>query len=177
MLTLSCAQALPASAKMQLVYGKGVTSPSGIPNETERRFDFTVRAPFAASFSCERENAKAPCTPLRPLTLSFNAALNFDLADAKLSAPANIASIIQKIEGDTSAVELTLIGDVDIHSFREDKKYNVDVAFQPTEKPAALLPAASAPPVAAAPATAAAAAAAPAPAAPAPACPWARWRR
>ncbi len=101
------------------------------------------------------------------LTLSFNAALNFDLADAKLSLPANIASITQKIEGDTSAVELNLIGDVDIHSFREDKKYNVDVAFQPSEKPAALLPAASAPPAAAAPATAAAAAA-PATSAPAP---------
>lgn len=72
-LTLACAQALPAGAKMQLVYGRGVASPSGIANDTERRYDFTVRAPFAASFSCERENAKAPCTPLRPLTLSFNA--------------------------------------------------------------------------------------------------------
>ncbi len=41
------------------------------------------------------------------LTLSFNAALNFDLADAKLAAPANIASITQKIEGETSAVEIS----------------------------------------------------------------------
>ncbi|MBN3787050.1 MG2 domain-containing protein [Burkholderia sp. Ac-20353] len=81
-LTLSCAQALPASAKMQLVYGKGVASPSGIANDTERRFDFTVRAPFAASFSCERENAKAPCTPLRPLTLSFNAPIARKSAEA-----------------------------------------------------------------------------------------------
>ncbi|KVO40740.1 alpha-2-macroglobulin family protein [Burkholderia ubonensis] len=81
-LTLSCAQALPSSAKMQLVYGKGVASPSGIANDTERRFDFTVRAPFAASFSCERENAKAPCTPLRPLTLSFNAPITRKHAEA-----------------------------------------------------------------------------------------------
>ncbi|KVT78752.1 alpha-2-macroglobulin [Burkholderia ubonensis] len=81
-LTLSCAQALPSSAKMQLVYGKGVASPSGIANDTERRFDFTVRAPFAASFSCERENAKAPCTPLRPLTLSFNAPISRKNAEA-----------------------------------------------------------------------------------------------
>ncbi|AYZ62311.1 alpha-2-macroglobulin [Burkholderia multivorans] len=81
-LTLSCAQALPSSAKMQLVYGKGVASPSGIANDTERRFDFTVRAPFAASFSCERENAKAPCTPLRPLTLSFNAPISRKHAEA-----------------------------------------------------------------------------------------------
>ncbi|KDB06899.1 alpha-2-macroglobulin domain protein 2 [Burkholderia sp. lig30] len=75
-LTLSCAQALPASARMQLVYGAGVASPGGIANDTERRFDYTVRAPFAASFSCERENAKAPCTPLRPLRLTFNAPIS-----------------------------------------------------------------------------------------------------
>lgn len=81
-LTLSCTQALPSGAKMQLVYGKGVASPSGIANDTERRFDFTVRAPFAASFSCERENAKAPCTPLRPLTLSFNAPISRKNAEA-----------------------------------------------------------------------------------------------
>ena len=75
------------------------------------------------------------------LTLSFNAVLNFDLADAKVAAPPNIASINQKIDGDTSAVEIALIGDVDVHSFREDKNYIVDVAFQQAEKPSALLPA------------------------------------
>ena len=67
------------------------------------------------------------------LTLSFNAVLTFDLADAKVAAPPNIASINQKIEGDTSAVEITMIGDVDVHSFREDKNYIVDVAFQQSE--------------------------------------------
>jgi len=72
-LTLQCQQALPSGTKAQLVYGKGVASPSGIANDVERRFNFSVRDPFAASFSCERENAKAPCTPLRPLRLSFNA--------------------------------------------------------------------------------------------------------
>ncbi|SDR86290.1 tetratricopeptide repeat protein [Bradyrhizobium canariense] len=78
------------------------------------------------------------------LTLVFNAVLNFDLADAKVAAPPNIASINQKVEGDTSAVEVLLIGDVDVHSFREDKNYIVDVAFQPSEKPSALLPVADA---------------------------------
>lgn len=72
-LTLQCQQSLPSGAKAQLVYGKGVASPSGIASDVERRFDFAVREPFAASFSCERENAKAPCTPLRPLRLQFNA--------------------------------------------------------------------------------------------------------
>ncbi|CAN7621278.1 MG2 domain-containing protein [Trinickia sp. LjRoot230] len=77
-LTLQCQQALPSGAKMQLVYGKGVASPSGIANDVERRFDFKVRDPFAVSFSCERENAKAPCTPLRPLRLQFNAPIARD---------------------------------------------------------------------------------------------------
>ena len=74
------------------------------------------------------------------LTLFFNAVLNFDLADAKIASPANIASINQKISGEQSAVEISLIGDVDIHSFREDRNYNVDVAFQPAEKPTTQLP-------------------------------------
>jgi tetratricopeptide (TPR) repeat protein len=74
------------------------------------------------------------------LTLSFNAVLNFDLADAKLAAPSNVASLSQKIAGDSSAVEVALIGDVDVHSFREDKNYIVDVAFQQAEKPLVLPP-------------------------------------
>src|ERR1700689_1405376 len=73
------------------------------------------------------------------LTLAFTAGLTFDLADAKLAAPSNVASINQRLEGDTSAVEITLIGDVDVHSFREDKNYIVDVGFQQAEKPSALM--------------------------------------
>lgn len=72
-LTLACQQTLPSATKMQLVYGAGVAGPGGIANDVEKRFDFTVRDPFTASFSCERENAKAPCTPLRPLQLRFSA--------------------------------------------------------------------------------------------------------
>ena len=78
------------------------------------------------------------------LTLQFNAVLNFDLADAKVAAPPNVASISQKIDGETSAVEITLIGDVDVHSFREDKNYIIDVAFQQSGKSSALSPAAAA---------------------------------
>jgi tetratricopeptide (TPR) repeat protein len=100
------------------------------------------------------------------LTLFFNAVLNFDLADAKVAAPANIASISQKISGESSAVEVALIGDVDVHSFREDRNYIIDVAFQPAEKPQALLPSAAAVPAAPALAVLAPAAAAPAPTAP-----------
>jgi len=71
------------------------------------------------------------------LTLFFSTLLNFDLADAKVAAPPNVASVNQKVENDATQVEISLIGDVDVHSFREDKNYNIDVAFQQPDKPRA----------------------------------------
>ena len=70
------------------------------------------------------------------LTLQFNSVLNFDLADAKVAAPPNIASINQRADIDSSAVDIALIGEVDVHSFREEKNYVIDVAFQQADKPA-----------------------------------------
>ncbi|WP_369821607.1 alpha-2-macroglobulin [Rhodoferax sp. OV413] len=71
--TLACNRRLPPSAKVQLVYGKGVATPSGVPNMVEKRFGFEVRPPFEASFSCERENAQSACLPIQPMRLTFNA--------------------------------------------------------------------------------------------------------
>lgn len=71
------------------------------------------------------------------LTLQFNAVLNFDLADAKVAAPPNVASISQRADAEASVVEVQLIGEVDVHSFREEKNYVIDVAFQQPDKAAA----------------------------------------
>ena len=82
------------------------------------------------------------------LSLQFGGLLTFDLADAKIAAPPNIASINQKVEGDATQVEIALIGDVDVHSFREEKNYIVDVGFQsdkPKESPLAEAAKAAAP--------------------------------
>ncbi len=80
--TLACNRRLTSSAKLQLVYGKGVSTPSGVANSVEKRFDFRVREPWAASFSCERENAQAACMPILPLRLNFNAPVSRKLAAA-----------------------------------------------------------------------------------------------
>jgi tetratricopeptide (TPR) repeat protein len=69
------------------------------------------------------------------LTLVFGGTLNFDLADAKIAAPPNVASISQRVEGDSTSVDILLVGDVDVHSFHEDKNYIIDVAFQQPDKP------------------------------------------
>jgi predicted negative regulator of RcsB-dependent stress response len=70
-------------------------------------------------------------------SLSFTAPLTFDLADAKIAMPANIHTINQKIEGETSRIDIALIGEADVHAFREEKNYVVDVAFEQEQKPKA----------------------------------------
>ncbi|MBK9443158.1 MAG: alpha-2-macroglobulin [Comamonadaceae bacterium] len=85
--TLACNRRLTPSAKVQLVYGKGVASPSqpgaasGLANAVEKRFDFQVREPFSAHLTCERENAQAACLPIRPLRLSFSAPVSRKLLE------------------------------------------------------------------------------------------------
>ena len=85
--TLACNRRLSSSAKVQLVFGKGVSTPatpalpSGVPNSVEKRFTYTVREPFAATFNCERENAQSACLPIRPLSLNFNAPVPRKLAE------------------------------------------------------------------------------------------------
>src|SRR5271163_15646 len=151
-------------------------------SEAKKRPPIRVRAsvqPTFVRFIFEMPDSVGVSSVLneQKLKLMFSKALTFDLADAKISAPPNVSSISQKIEGETAMVELVMLGDVDVHSFREDKNYVIDVAFQQADNKAVLpqaADAAHAPParVAEKPApsmAAAAASSAPAPAAPVPA--------
>ena len=129
-------------------------------NDARKRPPIRVRAsvqPTFVRFVFEMPDGVAVSSVLndQKLTLSFNAALSFDLADAKLAAPSNISSIGQRVEGDASAIEVGLAGDVDVHSFREEKNYIIDVGFQQPAKSPALPSPASDAPRAAAPAPAA----------------------
>lgn len=67
--TFSCNRRLTPASRVQVVFGKGVATPSGVLNNVERRFAFTVREPFTASMGCERENAQAACMPIRPIKI------------------------------------------------------------------------------------------------------------
>jgi uncharacterized protein YfaS (alpha-2-macroglobulin family) len=80
--TLACNRRLTPASKLQLVYGQGVATPSGVANAVERRYNFQVREPFSATFSCERENAQSACLPIRPMRLNFNAPVPRKLAEA-----------------------------------------------------------------------------------------------
>lgn len=90
---LQCKRRLPAGAKMQLRVGPGVATPAAdgrapVAGTEARVLDYTVREAFKAGFSCLREIAKAPCTPVSPLTLSFSSPIaTADAARVRLSTP------------------------------------------------------------------------------------------
>ncbi|MET4240399.1 tetratricopeptide repeat protein [Bradyrhizobium sp. RT10b] len=104
--------------------------------ETKKRPQIRVRAsvqPTFVRFVFEMPDGVGVSSVLneQKLTLAFNAGLNFDLADAVVAAPPNVAAIKQKSDIDQTSVEIALIGDSDVHSFRDEKNYVVDISFQP----------------------------------------------
>ena len=110
--TLACNRRLTPSANVQLVYGKGVATPAtgatpvGIANSIEKRFNFKVREPFAASFNCERENAQSACLPIRPLSLNFNAPVPRKLAESirLVGAKETFKPVFGKEDGDSDSI-------------------------------------------------------------------------
>lgn len=79
---LQCARRLPAGAKMDLIWDKGIESVSGVPASTTQKLAYQVRPAFSAKLRCEKTNAKAPCLPILPMTLSFTAPVPVKLAAA-----------------------------------------------------------------------------------------------
>ncbi|MCK1734266.1 tetratricopeptide repeat protein [Bradyrhizobium sp. 138] len=113
--------------------------------EAKKRPQIRVRAsvqPTFVRFVFEMPDGVGVSSVLneQKFTLAFNANLNFDLADAVVAAPPNVASIKQKADIDQTNVEIALIGDSDVHSFRDDKNYVVDISFQPDKGKMAATP-------------------------------------
>lgn len=71
---LACQRNFAPDTGVRLVWGPGVAA-AGNPQLVSRRaqrYQWKVRARFLAEFSCEREQARAPCLPLRAMSLRFN---------------------------------------------------------------------------------------------------------
>ncbi|MFC4199941.1 alpha-2-macroglobulin family protein [Candidimonas humi] len=86
---LQCKRRLPPQAKFQLRVGPGVQAVSGVASTQAAVSNYTVRPPFKATFSCQRENARAACTPVLPISLDFNANLSYaDAQKIRLKTPA-----------------------------------------------------------------------------------------
>ena len=103
---LQAKQRFPNNTAVTLVWGKGTKSKSGIANAQDQTFNYTTRKVFEAKIQCERENPKAGCIPLTPITLSFTDQITADQAKqialiapdgqrqfAKLTDPSDVSSI------------------------------------------------------------------------------------
>lgn len=77
---LQCRQSFPNNARVDLVWGKGVASLSGIKTAEDQRLPFKVRGLFTATFHCGRENPNADCIPMLPLRLNFSAPVSWSQA-------------------------------------------------------------------------------------------------
>lgn len=80
LIVLQARQRFPNTAKVTLVWGAGVTSASGVPTTQDQTLIFQVRDVFKADFQCERENKKADCIPLKPMSIRFSAPISRTLA-------------------------------------------------------------------------------------------------
>ncbi|MBF0137048.1 MAG: hypothetical protein HQL65_12480, partial [Magnetococcales bacterium] len=66
---VQCQRRLPNKAKVDLVWGKGIRSQSGVETQTAQNLSFLVRDQFSARFSCQRTNKDAHCIPVLPMHL------------------------------------------------------------------------------------------------------------
>ncbi len=85
---LQCQRRLPNNAEARLVWGKGVSSVSGVATGQDQSATFKVRDVFQARFTCERANKDANCLPILPLRLSFTAPVSREQAAKVMLKPA-----------------------------------------------------------------------------------------
>ena len=103
---LACQRPFPADVGVRLVWGAGVAAagqPQGVSRLVSRqtqRFQWKVRPRLLAEFSCERETARAPCMPLRPLMLRFNSPVPRALALAARLQPTQGAAILPQADSE-----------------------------------------------------------------------------
>ena len=108
-LLLACQRPLPPGARMNLVWGAGIAAAAdaSVITRGDQRLAYQVRESFIAEFSCERERAEAPCIPVLPMRLVFNAPIARELAlKVRLVAPDGKAIAPQPIK-DKQAVEVS----------------------------------------------------------------------
>ena len=108
-LILACKRPLPNAAAVRLVWGKGIGGVANpkITTTIEQRFRFTVRPAFTAEFSCERENANAPCLPIRPMTVRFSAPVSREVAAKVRLNPSSGSALAPVFDKDEKAVEVS----------------------------------------------------------------------
>jgi uncharacterized protein YfaS (alpha-2-macroglobulin family) len=115
---VTCARPLPNEAKVSIVWAAGIETPSGVPNSADRRVPYQVRAPFSASFSCERTSSRADCLPIRPVRIEFSSPVPRKYAEkiALVAADGTRKPQLEQGRGD-STEQLLSVGEGPLRKF------------------------------------------------------------
>jgi len=110
LLIVQCKQNFPSSAKVGLVWGKGIESKTGVATSSEQKLSFKVRDPFKAVFYCDRENVDADCIPFLPFSLQFSSPVAQEYAQAiTLQGPdGTYRPVLQGYDGNENGVSAKL---------------------------------------------------------------------
>ncbi|MBL4616544.1 MAG: hypothetical protein JKY46_02530, partial [Robiginitomaculum sp.] len=117
---LKCQNALPSATKVRLVWEKGIRSTSGIATTSRQSFDYKVRPPFTANFTCTRSSIKQPCSPLSDFTLYFSSSISLEAARKITLQQEDQDKILAKVEEDSER------GDTRYVSFKGPFAENTD---------------------------------------------------
>lgn len=76
LVALRARRAFPNGKKVTLLWGPGIRSTSGESNTVAQAQVFQVREAFSVKVSCRRENARAGCIPITPISIEFSAPIS-----------------------------------------------------------------------------------------------------
>lgn len=80
LLLLRARQAFPPEARIELVWGEGLETTSGVARASDQKIAFQVRKAFHATLECTREKPQGPCVPLRPIRIRFSEPVAWEAA-------------------------------------------------------------------------------------------------
>ena len=107
---LKCRRPLPPGRDMALVWGRNIAGVGGKLAGADQRYDFKVRAPFTAKFSCSRVNAAAGCSPVEKALVNFSAPIAMSVAQQIRIVTADGQEIAPKFSKDEQ--KSATIGDI-----------------------------------------------------------------
>ncbi|MGH8529007.1 MAG: alpha-2-macroglobulin family protein [Nevskiales bacterium] len=119
---VQCTRPLPPETRVDLVWGQGVATPSGIETAQDQTLVFKTRPAFTASFSCERVNPDADCLPMKPMRLYFSAPISRAFAEKVVLKSENGRRYRPKLEDGPTLQSLSFDG-----PFPETQRFGVEL--------------------------------------------------
>ncbi len=115
----------PEGKKILMVFSKGILSKSGVASSVDQILNFETREAFSLSFYCNKENAKAACTPFSDFYINFNSFVSVKQLKnitLKNSSKTFIPSIPEGTSEDGLLSSITIKG-----PFPENSTFSLDI--------------------------------------------------